>query len=127
MVNDIEPIPIPDYLAEGLKAPGPRQRRNLNVRGGHRWNKWETMPAFQVNEALNAIADRVAETPPGERNSVLFWAACRFGEVVAAGRITYEEAEDGLLDAAYQCGLVDDDGEYAVLATIGSGLDHETL
>lgn len=127
VVNDTEPIPIPDYLATGLSAPPPRKQRQFSVRGPRHRNNWETLPPYQVNAALNRITARAAITPPGERNRVLYWAACRFAEAVAAGRIAYEEAADGLLDAAQQCGLVDDDGEYAVLATIESGLSHAEL
>jgi hypothetical protein len=122
VVNDNPVLPVPAYLAKGLSAPRPRPRRNMNIRGDRRW---ETLPALQVVDALNRILDRVAESPPGERNNVLFWAACRFGEAMAAERIDYEKAVDELLGVAYQCGLADEDGEYAVLATIESGISQE--
>lgn len=117
VVNDTDPLPLPDYLVKGLSARSQRKRP-----AGKRGNQWEKMLSFQVVDALNRILNCVAEAPEGERNNILYWAACRFDEAVAAGRITEELAEDELLDAAHQCGLVDDDGEYTVLATIESGL-----
>jgi hypothetical protein len=66
---------------------------------------------------------RVVETaPPGARNDRLFWAACRFGEMLAEGAIALEVAAQLLANAAGVCGLVRDDGAAAVLATIRSGL-----
>lgn len=121
VVNDIEPILIPDYLAKGLSARRPRKHQGAR----HRRTKWERMLSFQVPDALNRITNRVAEATEGERNNVLFWAACRWGEAIAAGWVTEEQAEDELLDAAHLCGLVDEDGESHVLATIESGISQE--
>ncbi len=62
-----------------------------------------------------------SEKKPG-RNSQLYESACRFGEVVAIGRIDADRAVEELKAAAEACGLTADDGEAAVEATIDSGL-----
>jgi hypothetical protein len=62
----------------------------------------------------------VAHASEGSRNDWLFWAACRFGEFLAEGRLRREVAEQLLFAAAN--GLVRTDGQQSVLATIASGL-----
>jgi len=57
----------------------------------------------------------------GSRNARLFWAACRFGEFIAEGRLRSEVAEQ-LLFAAAPPDLAKDDGDQSVVATIASGL-----
>jgi hypothetical protein len=49
-----------------------------------------------VDMSLRAIARRVERATEGERNKILFWAACRFGEL----------ARDGLLDEAWAAELL---------------------
>lgn len=56
----------------------------------------------------------VAEAAEGERNALLFWAACR----VAEHRVDREAAGEILLTAAVQAGLP----EYEARATLASGL-----
>ena len=120
IVNDADVAPIPENLSTALLEP---RRRIVRQRSRHRWKKWETMPRLQVERALNQILERVETARPGERNNILHWAACRFGEAMDAGWITDETAEAALLDAAWACGLVADDGKYTTLGTIYSGLD----
>jgi hypothetical protein len=62
----------------------------------------------------------VVHAPNGTRNDRLFWAACRFGEFIAEGRLRPEVAGHLLFAAAN--GLVEDDGRQSVMATIASGL-----
>jgi hypothetical protein len=74
-----------------------------------------------------AILQCVETAPAGTRNKCLFWAACRFAEMLAEGAIERWVAERLLEQAARQCGLVRDDGPGAVRATIGSGLGKFSL
>ena len=120
IANDADVAPIPEKLSTALLEP---RRRIVRQRSRHRWKKWETMPRVQVERGLNQILERVETARPGERNNVLHWAACRFGEAMDAGWIDDEQAEGYLMDAAYACGLVADDGKYTTLGTIYSGLD----
>jgi hypothetical protein len=62
----------------------------------------------------------VAHASEGSRNDWLFWAACRFGEFIAEGRLRSEVAEQLLFAAASD--LARTDGQQSVLATIASGL-----
>ena len=62
----------------------------------------------------------VAYASEGSRNDWLFWAACRFAEFIAEGRLWPEIAEQLLFAAASD--LARTDGQQSVLATIASGL-----
>ena len=57
----------------------------------------------------------------GERNRLLFWASLRVGELVADGDLDAGAAGQALTDAAAQIGLVREDGQRAVVATVRSG------
>jgi putative DNA primase/helicase len=77
--------------------------------------------------ALAALAGRAHDLeimPPNSgRNDALNKTAFRLGTMVARGWIGRDEIENRLFAAAAVCGLVADDGERAVRATIKSGLD----
>jgi hypothetical protein len=74
--------------------------------------------------ALDNIAHKIASTPPNTgRNIELNNGALAMGHMVAAGWIGRATVVGRLLDAAAICGLVRDDGQGSVLATIKSGLD----
>ncbi len=121
IANDADVAPIPTYLAMALKEP--RQRTRRVRQRSRRHNQWETMPRWQAEEMLNKFLDMVAESLPGGRNNILFWAACRFGEALDSGWLDEETVETALLGVARECGLVRDDGEEKILGTIYSGLD----
>ena len=53
---------------------------------------------------LAGLIRRVATTPEGERHRALFWAACRAGEMVAAGHATPAGAAGALVQAAMAAG-----------------------
>lgn len=67
----------------------------------------------------NAVKD-VSETPAGGRNDALFSAAMKCASFVAGAGMDDLKVVEGLCAAAQQCGLVDDDGEASVSATIWS-------
>jgi Bifunctional DNA primase/polymerase, N-terminal len=97
------PAPFQTAL-NGLRAPGGvSTTRNLRKRTEH----------------ILRLVERAEE---GARNNRLFWAACRFGEMVAEGVIRETVAVQLLESAATLCGLVADDGMSRVRATIASGL-----
>ena len=73
--------------------------------------------------ALNSIAHKIASTPPNTgRNNELNNGAFTMGHMVASGWIAHATVEARLFDAATTCGLVQDDGQRSVLATI-NGID----
>ena len=61
-------------------------------------------------------------TPNTGRNLRLFQAGARLGEFVGAGLTPAELVAGVLENAAFECGLVAEDGRRAVLATIASGM-----
>jgi len=72
--------------------------------------------------ALNEECAAVATAGPGGRNNQLNVSAFNLGTLAGAGYLSIDEIKERLLRAATSCGLVQEDGEQAVLATIESGL-----
>jgi hypothetical protein len=72
---------------------------------------------------LHGIIGRLVTARRGERNRLLFWASLRVGELVADGDLDAAAAGQALADAAAQIGLVREDGQRAVAATIRSGFE----
>jgi hypothetical protein len=67
---------------------------------------------------LQRLARRVIHTPEGQRNGVLFWAACRLAEEIRNGKIDERSGVAVLTGAAPRAGLPEGEAK----ATIGSGL-----
>ena len=55
--------------------------------------------------SLSGVVRTLAAAAEGERNSVLFWSACRFGEAIAQGLIDEDDARRILAEAADRLGL----------------------
>lgn len=72
---------------------------------------------------LHGITGRLLAARRGERNRLLFWASLRIGELVADGDLDASTAGQVLTDAAARIGLVREDGQRAVAATIRSGFE----
>jgi putative DNA primase/helicase len=72
--------------------------------------------------AVNGECRELAATKTGGRNARLFQASARLGELVGAGLVPLALAEGELEAAAHDCGLAQEDGCRAVLATIKSGM-----
>lgn len=79
-------------------------------------------PTKNLRRRVDRILLKVESAPVGTRNARLFWAACRFGEMISEGRLQPNIAEQLLRNAARSCGLIREDGPRAVGATIASGL-----
>jgi hypothetical protein len=71
-------------------------------------------PATQYRQLLAVVR----RAPQGHRNDRLFWAACRAGELITSGSLTWERASAGLVSAAVTAGLSLAEAE----ATVESGL-----
>jgi hypothetical protein len=91
----------------GVQLSGVQPTRNLRMRTGH---------------ILSVLQNA---RPDDGRNAKLYWAARRFGELIAAGSVTREIAEFMLLSAAQYNGHVAKRGLDQTVATIRSGLDHQ--
>ncbi len=76
--------------------------------------------------AAAAIDDECRElasmAPNSGRNLRLFQAAANLGQLVGARLLPVAMVEDALEGAAHDCGLLQEDGRHAVLATVRSGL-----
>jgi hypothetical protein len=85
-------------------APGAAAPAGAGVRPG------------SVYGRLRGAVVAVLDAKPGERNNVLYWAACRAAEVVADGQVDQATAVDVLTQAGETAGL----GAGEVQATIAS-------
>ena len=70
--------------------------------------------------ALNREIAALGATAPGGRNHVLNRTAFRLFQLVAGGELGSAEVFHGLMDACHRNGLIADDGERSVRATIRS-------
>lgn len=68
---------------------------------------------------MSALLRMVEKASTGQRNSMLFWASCRAGEMVRKGTISRSEAERWLIASAVWAGL----SEREAHATVRSGLE----
>jgi len=108
------PDPVPAALRSRIEWVSSNRGRFRNQQSGWKnqqpvsW-KWKRRPAVLLKRDIETICDRVAVSPEGERNAVLYWASCRLAEIVGSGRITDDDAEADLLAAAQTCGLPDDE------------------
>jgi hypothetical protein len=81
-------------------------------------------PTRNLRLRTSHIMSVLQTAKPGDgRNAKLYWAACRFGELIAEGSVPREIAEFMLLGAARYNGHVAKHGADQTMATIRSGLD----
>jgi putative DNA primase/helicase len=73
--------------------------------------------------ALDDECRAVAGMPKGGRNARLNEAAFNLGQLVGGGGLERGRVERALFAAAERCGLIADDGEGPIMATINSGLN----
>jgi|SRR5215472_4687068 len=104
-VHEVDPAQMPRWIVRKL-SPKP-QKNQADV--GH-----------ERSGNVASLENFVARAGLGERNSKLFWSACRLGEMVAAHKASIRD-QAGLMTAAMQAGL----SQPEAYATIRSGL-HRT-
>jgi putative DNA primase/helicase len=107
--------PIPEFL-HGLIAVDP-------VGGTMALPSNRPALTSYVQAALSEEIDSLRTTKPGSRNHALNRAAFSLGQLVGGGALPRSEVEHELHAASVSNGLVRDDGEESVRATIRSGLD----
>lgn len=105
------PLPVlPPALLEALRAP---ERRPATT---------AAQPIGNVRNRVRGLLDKVLTSTPGERNGVLHWAACRFGELVAAGALSEAVAETLLTRAGEEVGLIPAEATATVTSGIRAGM-----
>jgi Bifunctional DNA primase/polymerase, N-terminal len=116
---------VPDWLIEIVRKPTIWMRSTsaateaISVSrgpGSKRERAWAVA-------ALQCCITDLANCPTGHRNNVLNAISYRLGRIVSRGWLDRNEVESQLDAAAYNCGLIADDGIRAVHATIASGLN----
>jgi len=124
--GDGEPGPLPPevirlLLAEPTRSESPETLREpLSERNGPNSDKRGTAYA---QAALESETATLAGTAPGERNDQANRSAFALGQLVGAGLLDRTEVERRVYDACVGNGLVADDGERSVRATLASGLN----
>lgn len=102
------PPELPKELARALLSA-----KAVHSKGGH------TYHPHYVPRRVDGLLTNLRGAQEGDRNNTLFWTACRFGEMVAEGRIDPEMIRETLIDVAIELDLPS--GE--ATATTDSGLN----
>jgi hypothetical protein len=103
--------PVPSWLADVLR-PAPLPEPAAGVR-----------QAVSAAGVLRGIVRVILEATPGcDRNTRLYWSACRAAELVSAGRVDEATATGLLVDAALHTGLT----EAEACRTVASGMRTRT-
>jgi Bifunctional DNA primase/polymerase, N-terminal len=107
-VDTTMPIrPVPGWLAEVLRPAQPPEAARSSGR-----------PASTLGALRGLVRVVLDATPERDRNTRLYWASCRFGEMMSAGRVDEATATGLLVDAATRTGLPETEAR----RTIASGL-----
>ena len=94
-VDSAMPIhPLPSWLAEVLRPAQPPQPAR---------SKSHPVSTFAALRGLVRVV--LDATPECDRNTRLYWSACRAGELVYEGRVDEPTATEVLVDAATRTGL----------------------
>jgi hypothetical protein len=104
---------LPDWLSALVAKPTPGKNTATGYAAPPRFT-----PAGDVRRRLTGLVRAVALAPPGERNAMLHWGACRVGELVQAGLITEEAAFAMFVEAGSSAGL----STRETIATVKSGV-----
>jgi hypothetical protein len=87
-----DPVPLPSWIGRLLtRAPGalPASSRE----------------AAQPGARMQGLLAAVRGGQPGDRNNPLYWASRRAAEMITAGELAREDAEEALVGAALEAGL----------------------
>jgi Bifunctional DNA primase/polymerase, N-terminal len=91
-LDDDAPAPLPPWITRLLtRRPDPVRPAGA-LRG-------------TAEGRLRALITKVSGGQPGNRNGVLYWASCRAAELITAGEVSRDDAEEYLVAAALEAGL----------------------
>ncbi len=104
-VDADDPAPLPPWIASLLtRRPSAGRPRSSHGTASGR---------------LRGLVAMVRDAQPGDRNGPLYWASCRAAEMIAAGEVEPDAAEEHLVAAALEAGLRG--GEREARRTFASG------
>jgi len=114
--------PLPGALHAAL-VPGPQPPRT-GVAGAMTRVPLDGQGGRPRRLSLIDLVKTILESVEGERNSAVFWAACRAGELIAAGLLDRGVAVRALFAAGLEVGLSSEEliGHSGAGGTIASGL-----
>jgi hypothetical protein len=115
--GDLAPPEAPEWLLDIIDPPEPPRVPAPPLRFD-----CIDRAARYVEAAVLGECREVAEATSPGRNQRLFIASARIGELVGGNLLPETLARSALEDAAKACGLWQEDGPHAVIATIASGL-----
>ncbi len=98
-----DPLPLPAWLAEIVKAEIPVAAENYTPPPS--FTKEADKRRRLAMRGMEALAKVVADAGKGQRNAILFWAWCRAAEYQDV--LSRDEARAYLAPAAHQCGLTE--------------------
>jgi len=98
IIDRVAPAPLPGWLLALLDPPPPEPPRFMRAELAPAARERATERRF---EAVLRVVETAAE---GTRHDRLFWAACRCGEMVAAGELDEADAASALVAAALAAG-----------------------
>jgi hypothetical protein len=130
MVDPAEVPPLPAWVLRALpkvRATHVIGEKHINMRPVSRTQSSSNASLLQSTLSVPLRSSRllrcIMHAEPSNRNNLLHWAACRFGNMIGEGKMLRNVAEHLLIEAARACGLWREDGEAQCRATINSGLD----
>jgi Bifunctional DNA primase/polymerase, N-terminal len=107
----------PRWLVESLVTPPRTARERASIR-------WSLEPSPYGLAALTRELGAVAIAAVGTRNSRLFYAACRLGELEAGGELPRGSSREPLISAGLEAGLGLIECEHTVDSGLKTGADN---
>jgi hypothetical protein len=92
VVHDAPIAKLPRWIVRRLCERAERAAAPVEYRG-------------PLDNQLRGIRQFIEHSRQGERNEVAFWGACRAGEIVRAGKLSYRDAIGLVVQAAVAAGL----------------------
>jgi hypothetical protein len=113
---------LAEHAKQKAKTPSKRGSSDLEFEPTEPWNcgALDARQQAYLDKVLEENTQLLAEAKPGERNELLYRGSLKCASFVAGAGLDQQLVVEGFLAAASDCGLVEEDGEEAVAATIKS-------
>ncbi|MBR0661339.1 bifunctional DNA primase/polymerase [Neoroseomonas oryzicola] len=109
---DLAPPPAPAWLLAAV-APTPRPSRAVPP----------AREGVRLERRIAGLVRLAATAPPGERNRVLFWAACRLGEAAREGILSERAATAMAQEAGEAAGLLPREAALTIASAIRTAME----